>query len=744
MEGFINSKRILIVLLSALFILTAISLIFDNAVYANTGEIKWRHYNDPSWSSFGGTSVPLPGGFSPLTYGVGYDNRVYIINPGTGEIKWRHYNDPSWSSFPGTSVPLPGGFSPLTYGVGYDNRVYIIETSQSPIISTQNATNITSTTVTANGTLSSLGFPTATQYGFQWGPSSNPYQNQTSCGMPTATGSFTLNLTNLTEATLYYVRAYATSALGTTYGNQISFTTHELPHISIDPSSQNQSLSELEGNNSLIISGTLNDPNVGCIATIKYTIEDFSNHTDISLSPTITASGSSQPFNYQVPINNSIPEGVYILDIWAVDNYGQSAVTKLNFTVDKSAIGSDGEPILRVVTIEGKAFNEDANTGSYTDISSTFLVNNTGIGKPFFDRNYSYRLNGTTVEFYDCGSAITYIGNNTFRVVTSGGKTYDVEKDSGTYIDISESFLNNNIGSGKPFYDRIYEQEFNGYGPFIFSDFGSTMAYIGNNKIRVVTSERKAFDVDKDTGEYVEVNNFLDNNWGSGKPFYLREYTHTIGGKAKTFYDWGSSMTYIGNNTLRVVTSEGKAFDVDKDTGVYTDITSTFLINNFGEGKPFYLRTYPVTINGTSYDFYDWGSTFAYTDTDCPAITITTPREQAAFETITLSGTVSDKSGGAITVSAAITGVTKTATITNTTTPQDWSLEWDIAADNIPDGSYTDIAVQAENEEEEFSAVTYTGTIAVYGTGSNVTRETVHYVYDDNGKLVRRRIVATP
>jgi hypothetical protein len=39
------------------------------------------------------------------------------------------------------------------------------------------------------------------------------------------TGSFISNLTGLTVNTLYYLRAYATNSLGTSYGVQVSFTT---------------------------------------------------------------------------------------------------------------------------------------------------------------------------------------------------------------------------------------------------------------------------------------------------------------------------------------------------------------------------------------------------------------------------------------------------------------------------------------------------------------------------------------
>ena len=40
-------------------------------------------------------------------------------------------------------------------------------------------------------------------------------------------GSFTSNITGLVSGTTYYVRAYATNSVGTSYGNQVTFTTSE-------------------------------------------------------------------------------------------------------------------------------------------------------------------------------------------------------------------------------------------------------------------------------------------------------------------------------------------------------------------------------------------------------------------------------------------------------------------------------------------------------------------------------------
>jgi hypothetical protein len=61
--------------------------------------------------------------------------------------------------------------------------------------------------------------------GVVYGTSPNPtlFNNFTTNG--TGTGVFTDTLTGLTVLTTYYVRAYATNSVGTSYGNELSFTT---------------------------------------------------------------------------------------------------------------------------------------------------------------------------------------------------------------------------------------------------------------------------------------------------------------------------------------------------------------------------------------------------------------------------------------------------------------------------------------------------------------------------------------
>ncbi|SHK94135.1 Ig-like domain-containing protein, partial [Desulforamulus aeronauticus] len=86
-----------------------------------------------------------------------------------------------------------------------------------------------------------------------------------------------------------------------------------------------------------------------------------------------------------------------------------------------------------------------------------------------------------------------------------------------------------------------------------------------------------------------------------------------------------------------------------------------------------------------------------------PKITISLPATNQSFstapgrKTITISGTVSDVDNNNVTISAAINGKTKITVISNTSTAKTWSLTWDVSADNIAEGSYSNILVTADD-----------------------------------------------
>ena len=94
-----------------------------------------------------------------------------------------------------------------------------------PSLITIGATNITMSTASSGGNITSDGGATVTNRGICWSMSPNPTILDSKTLNGSGTGTFTINITGLANNTLFYVRAFATNSVGTGYGDQKSFTT---------------------------------------------------------------------------------------------------------------------------------------------------------------------------------------------------------------------------------------------------------------------------------------------------------------------------------------------------------------------------------------------------------------------------------------------------------------------------------------------------------------------------------------
>jgi uncharacterized protein (TIGR02145 family) len=120
-----------------------------------------------------------------------------------------------------------------------------------PILVTTSPTNLTTSTATSGGNITSDGGATITARGICWSTAANPTIALTTRTLDgSGTGAFTSSITGLNANTTYYVRAYATNSVGTAYGPQQTFTTASavanLPSVTIGTqvwTSQNLSVS---------------------------------------------------------------------------------------------------------------------------------------------------------------------------------------------------------------------------------------------------------------------------------------------------------------------------------------------------------------------------------------------------------------------------------------------------------------------------------------------------------------------
>jgi uncharacterized protein (TIGR02145 family) len=112
-------------------------------------------------------------------------------------------------------------------GTSYGNELSFSTTLTDVLtLTTTSPSSIATSTALCGGTIITDGGSTVTARGVVWSTMPNPtiaLATKTTNG--TGTGVFTSVLSGLNPSTTYYVKAYATNSAGTSYGNELSFST---------------------------------------------------------------------------------------------------------------------------------------------------------------------------------------------------------------------------------------------------------------------------------------------------------------------------------------------------------------------------------------------------------------------------------------------------------------------------------------------------------------------------------------
>ncbi len=156
-------------------------------------------------NNLGGTSTPKP--FSSVLTGLTPQTQYYVRAYATNDI-----------------------------GTAYSNQITIntLSLPTMPVVLTLNIEDVEYNQATAYGAINDLGDGYVTAHGFCYSvnnPNPDINDNLVSLGSTTNTGNFNGQLTNLEQQTHYFVRAYATNSLGTSYGATVEFTTPIAPPL---------------------------------------------------------------------------------------------------------------------------------------------------------------------------------------------------------------------------------------------------------------------------------------------------------------------------------------------------------------------------------------------------------------------------------------------------------------------------------------------------------------------------------
>ena len=180
-----------------------------------------------------------------------------------------------------------------------------------PQVITGNATSVGVVSAVCGGDVVEDGNASVTARGVCWSTNENPTIDDSHTTDGIGTGSFTSNLTSLTDGTTYYVRAYATNSTGTAYGEQKTFTT--------GPIVTTNSVSNIN-TTTATCGGSVVD-NVEANITAKGVCWNTSENPTINDSHTNDGTGTS-PFTSNM--TGLTPNTTYYVRAYATNNRGTS------------------------------------------------------------------------------------------------------------------------------------------------------------------------------------------------------------------------------------------------------------------------------------------------------------------------------------------------------------------------------------------------------------------------------------
>ena len=344
---------------------------------------------------------------------------------------------------------------------------------------------------TGNGHITNLDTNDPTQCGVVWSTNPNPMigtSAKSDKGIITSIGPFTYNLTNLSSNTKYYFKTYATNSMGTSYGEEITFTT-PLPIMSAPSVSNLSGFKTVRGIGSAIqtftISGNELADNITINAPTGFEVRQFGyNNFASSISITNTTGVISNRtievrLSASSPISGIISGDIICTSTWAeskkVNVIGEIIVKQLTITppivvTSKMIDGNSSAVITQLGTLQGvdatdigsvivnaTANYDDANVGTNKTITVVYTLIGSAKNKYIAPENFVITnakiYNSIPLQISNNPTVVTnkmHDGNTTATIsnigTLQGVEAADIGK---VTVSASANYDNANVGINK-------------------------------------------------------------------------------------------------------------------------------------------------------------------------------------------------------------------------------------------------------------------------------------------------------
>ncbi|WP_016990084.1 DUF1566 domain-containing protein [Flavobacterium sp. ACAM 123] len=199
-------------------------------------------------------------------------------------------------------------------------------------ITTSTITSITQTTAIGGGTITSDGGATITSRGVCWSnTTSNPTITNPKTIDGTGIGSFTSSLTNLSPGATYYVRAYATNSVGTTYGTYTTFTTAAATLPVVSATTSISAISQ----NTATAGGTISSDGGSTVTSRGVCFSSTTSNPTISSSTTNNGSGIG---SFTSSITGLSENTIYYVRAYATNSIGTAYGPVMSFKTSATTL----------------------------------------------------------------------------------------------------------------------------------------------------------------------------------------------------------------------------------------------------------------------------------------------------------------------------------------------------------------------------------------------------------------------